>query len=83
VKDKKDPGEILLPTGNRVLPVLAVEESRTHVPFALIDGLLPNRGQSPEIRTFVSEVLRVYAPHPTHVVNCLIASRIDGLTLSG
>jgi hypothetical protein len=83
VKDLEDPGEVLLPTGNRVLPVLAVEESRAHVPFALIDGLLPNRGQGSETTWFVSEVLRVYAPDPTHAVNCLIASRIDGLTWSG
>ena len=55
IEDMKNPEEVLLPTRDHIFTTLAVEESRTHVPFALLDSLLPNRGQSSGVKTFVSE----------------------------
>ena len=83
MEDLKDPGEVLLPTGNHTPTILAVEESGAHVQFTLLaNSLLPNRRQSSEIGTLVSETLGVRVPAPTHVVNCWIASSINGLSSS-
>ena len=65
----KDPDEVLLPTKNRILIVLLVDEPRGHIPFSLLDGLLPDRGHSSAIGTLVSETIGIHSPDPTHVVN--------------
>ena len=63
MEDLKDPDEVLLPTCDHILVVLAVEESRAHVPFTLLaNGLLPDRAQSTEIGTVVSGTLEVHVP---------------------
>ena len=83
MENLKDPEEVLLPTGDHTLTVIAVEQSRAQVLFPLFaNGLLPNRGQSSEIKTFVSEMPHIHIPDATHVVNCSIAFSIDGLSSS-
>ena len=65
----EDPDEVLLPTKNRILIVLLVDESRGHIPFSLLDGLLLDRGHGSAIGTLLSDTLGVHSPDPTHVVN--------------
>lgn len=68
----KDPIEVLLPSGDRILIVLRKEESRDHISFTLLDDLLLDLRHSPVIG-LAREPPDLSMASPTHVVRYSIA----------
>ena len=76
----KDPAGFQPPGGDRTLVGLRVEELRGSVPFAPLDNLPLDLGQSPVVEALVSELPDKCMVGSAHTVNCPIASNTDWLS---
>ena len=59
MKDLKDPGEVPVPTRDRIFVRLRMQTTRDRMPFTLFDDLLLDLGHRPAIETLVSGPLGV------------------------
>jgi hypothetical protein len=69
VEDVKDPVQLQLPTGDRLLVVPCMEKSRDHVPSALFDDLLLDLRHSSATKSAICELSKLCITGLTHVVN--------------
>ena len=73
----KDPIEIQLPGGNRILVIFCMDESGEQIPLTLLDDSSLDFFHSPAIESAVSESCIICIRGLTNLVNCSIASRTD------
>ena len=73
----KDPVEVRLPSGNRILVIPRTKESRDTVSLALFDNLPLYFRNSPVGGSMIIGRLETCVAGSTHVVNWFIASHID------
>jgi hypothetical protein len=73
----KNPVEVQLPSGDRILIILRMEKSRDCVPSALFDDLPLDLRDSSAVKSVVSELSKLCITHLTHIVNWFIASHTD------
>ena len=69
VEDSKDPVEVRLPVGNRILVVPRVNKSSESMPPALLDDLVLYFRDSPAIENTVGGRTRMCIACSTHVLN--------------
>lgn len=72
-----DSDEILLPSGDYILVILRIQESRARRSFAPTDDTPIDPVDSSSVGTFVRETLGAHIAGPTHVVNFSIAMSTD------
>ena len=77
IENMKDPGEVLLPSGDCIFIGFCVKEARGEIPFTLLGDLLLDLGHSSTIENLVRESPDVRIAWLTHAVNCFIASSTD------